>query len=370
VQPTVATLHLQSQQLHIRVQKPTAHGTGTATGIVLFASGGSPSKVDFRLSMCRNCGRAADGNRTWVTSSYLWARVDEEHVSLDGLQLTWRVPPATDAIIDLDATASRFSLAKQYEFTLSIDCTNHSESRQSCVTDGDTVETVLQLSGPSSSTITITATIEAPGSCQWTRAWAEPALTRLPAQSSLRFHIRVNDVDNFPIERTRSNIELHSDGGFLSYAAPAIEGGTWEEQVVGAPSEIMYESGTHRFQIILKGGWNHSATDDNGTRADCMLLEHMIEIEETRTSNLPEDYQSRAIITGVAAGTAAVVAAFGCFCLCKCGHAKCLQSVIPGMGVSSRTVLFGVTCSFWDRLMSWPTRSSRRTSSPKNSVSA
>jgi hypothetical protein len=51
-----------------------------------------------------------------------------------------------------------------------------------------------------------------------------------------------------------------------------------------------------------------------------------------------------AIIFGVVAGVVAVVGALCCVCFCKWGRVKCMQSVIPGMGVSSRTVLFGGAC--------------------------
>jgi hypothetical protein len=47
-----------------------------------------------------------------------------------------------------------------------------------------------------------------------------------------------------------------------------------------------------------------------------------------------------AIILGVVAGAVAVVGALCCACFCKWGRVKCMQSVIPGMGPSSRTVLF------------------------------
>jgi hypothetical protein len=102
--------------------------------------------------------------------------------------------------------------------------------------------------------------------------------------------------------------------------------------VASAPTELMQRSSAHRFRVILKGGWNHSSP---GTSADCVLLDHTIHIEEAPADTISPT--TVAIITGVAAGSAA----FGGVCFVKCGHAKCLQSVIPGMGVSSRTVLFG-----------------------------
>jgi hypothetical protein len=335
VQPTVVALHLQSKELSIRLRKPSAQGTGEAMSISLFANGGSRSEAAFHLSMCRNCRPAAAVNGAWVTSARSWDRADELRVSLDGLQVHWQVPPSTDAIIDMDAAASRFSFAKQYAFSIRLDCAN--QSQQSCVADGDTVETTVQLGGDTSSAASVITTVEALGSCLWSRASAEPAVNRVPAGAFLQFRIRVHDVDDLPVRYTHSDIQLEVDGVVLNRATSIGENGTWAEQVVASPPEVMQQIGAHLFRIVLSSGWNH----ETGSQADCVLLEHRVDIEEARAGTDIWNTKTAIIVAGVVFGVVAVVGALGCVCLCKWGHVKCLQSVIPGMGVSSRTVLFG-----------------------------
>ena len=205
--------------------------------------------------------------------------------------------------------------------------------------DGDKIETAITLIAENSSissVVSIETQVEAAASCLWSRAWAEPALPRITEGASLEFYIQVNDVYNLPVGYTRSNIELEQNGVVLSRAMPAVGGNSsLGEEVVVVPVDVMHRSGAHLFRIILKSGWNHEI----GSQADCVLLEHRIDIIEGTWPATAVSTNTAAII-GATAGAVAVVVAFCCICFYKWASLKCLQSVIPGMGVSSRTVLF------------------------------
>ena len=166
----------------------------------------------------------------------------------------------------------------------------------------------------------------------------EPALPRLPLLASLRFHVEINDVDNLRVTHTLPSVELQVDshlGGAGAHVMAAAEpvGNSSVELVAYTPDAVMRQSGPHGMRIYLRHGWDHQ----RGLRADCILLEHMVEVEGV-DSNWATTNAASAI--GISAGISFVVLLVCCFFGYKWGHTKCLQTVLPGIGLSSRTVLF------------------------------
>ena len=77
-----------------------------------------------------------------------------------------------------------------------------------------------------------------------------------------------------------------------------------------------------------------------------MLLEQMIQVEEVRNEPSWATTNAAAMIVGIAAGISIVVFSICCFFAFKWARAgprqvpAAVQNVLPGIGPSSRTVLF------------------------------
>jgi hypothetical protein len=263
-QATVAVLRLQADRLSVRVRKPTAPGTGEGIGIALIATGGARSEALFGISMCRNC-RPEVGDSSAVTSSRLWARADEKSVSLDGVHVEWGTPPSTDAMIDLNASAARFSFRKHYEFNISLGCTN--KSQQSCVADGDTVVTVVQLAGPSSSAVTVVTTVEALASCVGSSAsLVTPPGDVQPTTMGVHFVVTLIDVDGLPIQSStpKATAFWGSSSKILEKMAPGTNSLEWE-----VPSTLRSQPGSYTYRVELEEGWDEA----QGLQTRCALTQ-------------------------------------------------------------------------------------------------
>ena len=293
VQPTVAALQLESNELSVVIRKPTAQGTGETMSMSLFANGGIRSEAAYRLSMCRNCRHdAADG--TLVTSTRSWDRIDEQSVSLDGLHMHWQVAPSTDAVIDLDATAARFSFAKQYAFSISLGCTN--KSKLSCVADGDTVETTVQLGGPLSSTVTVKATIKALASCAGsTAALITPAGDVLPATAGVHFVVSVVDADGLPIKCSTPTVRavLGNSSKRLYKMAPGDNLLGWD-----VPSDVFSAPGSYTYHVVLEEGWDEA----QGRQTQCVIHNGTLVVVD-----LPQGFNTSWVLVGSLAGAVVLV---------------------------------------------------------------
>jgi hypothetical protein len=275
-------------------------------------------------------------------SSKTWPALNHQHLSLNGFHLVWLgEAPSGDSVVELNAGIGLFRSTREYSLVMYANCSDE----ELCVADGDTVETVLTVQGDSndsdSSGASISSEVLAVGSCQWSKAWAEPSFSRLPPLARLRFRIQIADVDNLPVFRNVPSVLLVADAPYGetygdSVTAASIANSSVEaaaELIAYTPDEVMRQTGPHVMRIYLRQGWDHK----RGARADCMLLEHRIEVEPeaVQSSSVPA-----AIVGGIAAGISFALLAFCCFFGYKWAHIKCLQTVLPGIGFSSRTVLF------------------------------
>jgi hypothetical protein len=332
---TKATVVVQASEIATVLQKPSSSspelGGGKLFTIVLQAEGGRPFVPHYAVSMVHKAATSAER-----VSSKTWPALNHQHLSLNGFHLVWLgEAPSVDSVVELNADIGLFRSTREYSLVMYANCSD----KELCVADGDTVETVLTVQGDSndSSGASISSKVLAVGSCQWSKAWAEPSFSRLPSLARLRFRIQITDVDDLPVLENVPSVHLVIDAPdgetYGDSVTAASIGNSSVELIAYTPDEVMRQTGPHVMRIYLRQGWDHK----RGARADCMLLEHRIEVE-------PEAVQSSsvaaAIVGGIAAGISFALLAVCCFFGYKWAHIKCLQTVLPGIGFSSRTVLF------------------------------
>jgi len=126
----------QSQKMSVIVRKPS-NQTNTVQ-VVLQAIGESPFNTSYGISMERTPA-AADKN----VSARQWNHLEQMQFLLDGHHIVWKSLPAD---LEFKLGKDRFSITRLYSFDIVLDCT----AGESCVEDGDTVETVVQTGALSS----------------------------------------------------------------------------------------------------------------------------------------------------------------------------------------------------------------------------
>jgi hypothetical protein len=178
-------MQLMSENTVISIYKPS---NGTAPIVIsLDATGEAHVTLDFSMKMTRIASSSdcisdsifsvASGNITRsnpladsMLSTMTWSRIEEPMLSLDGYRITFRVPPSTDALFELDARLQQFSRKKEYTLLVSADC----RGKQACIADGDTVETRVAVGSASfrpslHSTVLIVARVVSLVSCDKSR---------------------------------------------------------------------------------------------------------------------------------------------------------------------------------------------------------
>ena len=324
-------MQIFSRSIVVRAMKPMNQSETLVVRVKVDAE--SLTVLPYSMTMIR---RSRTRGQLTSVASMAWANLSRPDDSLDGHHVIWNEPPSSMAIFALEENGADAvtSTTKDYQLHLRLDC----ERRSPCIEDGDTVETTITSALSPDESVKITTEVQAIGSCQFSQAWADPASPRMPAMAALRFVIEIKDVDDLPVAYTLPFVQLRVDSrledkdGVHVTAAAEPKGNSSIYLVADTPDLVMRSAGEHVMRIYLRQGWDHPS----GSRVDCMLLEHRVEVQEMPSWGSTNE----AAVIGIAAGISFVVFLGCCFVGCKWGHVKCMQSVLPGIGFSSRTVLF------------------------------
>ncbi len=272
-QHTRVAMVLQSQAASVTVSKPSNGSVDLR--IVVRATGESRLLAAYNASAIHRS--ATGGGGMQPNSSRIWSRLDEARLSLDGHHVSWStVPPANDSEIALDASAKRYAVTKEYAFQLGIDC----RGEATCVADGDTVETVVEVgsesdAGGARSAVRITTLVEALISCAHSQAWIENDLQSVPASTAIRVHLDAYDVDRIPIAYTLAPVEFRIGSQLLPQR--------WDRgsnhYVAEASADVTSQTGQFELVVTALKGWS----DNKKSVGSCVLLSRSIEIVSSKS---------------------------------------------------------------------------------------
>jgi hypothetical protein len=239
-----------------------------------------------------------------------WSRLDQERVSFYGHFVIWDVPPSTDANIDLDATANRLSLTKQYTFRLRVDCSRV----HPCVEDGDSIETVISTrsafnASHALSEVRVVTHVRSLLSCRNTRVLVEPNEAIVALSGAIRVRLLAYDADSLPIRFTRADLTFLF--GNETIAMQWSRGSN--EYAAEVPEKLTGQPGTYTLVVRASNSWSEAL----GHATSCELLRRTIVVEE--------GFNTHAILGG--AGGAAVVVVGAIVLVVRKRHAH-LQAIM------------------------------------------
>ena len=304
-QATSIDILLLTRTIVVNLQKPS---NNSDIHVVVQANGERTVRLHYNAKMTRVNATLHE------QSAWSWSRLDEQQLELHGHHLIWAAPPSSDAEwIYLDAEAQNFSGATDLSFKLRLDCDGAQGLAQACITDGDTVETIITVSSPESGLdpsnaepkVRIVTHVQSVLSCRHTRAHIEPRFT----STRIRIRVSANDVDNLPVAFTRAEIHL----GFNDNSIPLQWSRGSNEYTADVPTELTAQPGSYNLVVSASNAWNETA----GQATSCELLRHTITVEEGLSTSW--------IVVG--AGTAAVVIVGGLALIVRKRHAH-LQAIL------------------------------------------
>ena len=284
VQETQYSMQLMSENTVISIYKPS---NGTAPIVIsLDATGEAHVTLDFSMKMTRIASSSdcisdsifsvASGNITRsnpladsMLSTMTWSRIEEPTLSLDGYRITFRVPPSTDALFELDARLQQFSRKKEYTLLVSADC----RGKQACIADGDTVETRVAVGSASfrpslHSTVLIVARVVSLVSCDKSRIRLAFDGDAASQSSPIQVVFDAFDVDGQPINVTRAEVQFSIDGAIILHH--------WQRGSNAYFAELSSpQPGDHKLLVTVENAWN-----DAERRATRCLLMHPIAVME------------------------------------------------------------------------------------------
>jgi hypothetical protein len=272
VQETRIDLLAQSYAVSKRVWKPTT--APDEIQIVASGSGEVAFSAMYAIAMSRSTGVQMGQNM-----SRSWSSADESNMTLDGHHLMWStLPPSNDSLINVDASARRFSVSKRYAFRLELDC----HGRTPCVADGETVETVISVLGigEQRSEVRITTEVMSLLSCEHTQVWIEHDPYVLPPGSILRVHLEAVDMDGMPIRSTRAEVAFRFGGTLL----PVVWQPGSNDYVAEVAAALTDAAGMYDLVVTATNAWRASTGNKTST---CELMRRRIEISiDTRQTGL------------------------------------------------------------------------------------
>ena len=290
-QATRVNLHVQSQKIILRAQKPgnyseklavTANAEGETAFTALYSMG-----ITHKL--------ASDGNRTEVT----WPSIHDQLLALHGFALLWDTPPSNDAEVRLNGDTSQFTAQNEYRFQLRLDCSGPDGKGRHCIADGDTVETVMHIGSPSDSSrmrskVRFITEVEALVSCELSKAWVERDVLNMPPRSSFRVRLTAVDVDGLDVTFSRAEIAFlwgpvvpspvssGRDRGRdnRSLAALPVQWSRGSNEYTALVSEVLTEAdGEYLLLVRVANGWSSA----NSSVQSCVLLERVINVIPDRS---------------------------------------------------------------------------------------
>jgi hypothetical protein len=268
-QDTSVIVDAKSQNLVLQAKKP-----GVADGMVQFVvtvSGESPVAVQYSMSQTRS---TRVPGLPFVNTVRNWSQFDDADQSLDGHHITWEAPPVAGTVFWLDGAATKFLERQLLSFRIRLGC----DLNESCVADGDSVETVFEVFEPGSrslmSAVRVTTLVQSMVSCENSRVFFvdnAQATTAVKASRSIELMLEARDVDMMPLRFTPVAIRCT-----FGERPCDVDVSTFGKHLysITVPADLTQNAGMHELVISLIDGWNTSA----GRQAPCVVFRHTVAI--------------------------------------------------------------------------------------------
>jgi hypothetical protein len=195
---------IQSASVIKKLTKPST--LGDRLQISVLASGEKPFNATYSLAMSRRNATPSEPRSSVAFKQ--WSAIQDETYSLDGHHVRWESRSLADEFL---LSISTYSIPKLHTFDLRLDCNGSAL----CINDGDSVETVLQISSMTDrhteSQVRIVTQVESLISCEDSETWVwvgDGNMTAVPRSTRLRVFLRAMDVDGLPIRFTRAAVEF------------------------------------------------------------------------------------------------------------------------------------------------------------------
>jgi hypothetical protein len=266
-QSTQVELLMQSKTgVVIKVQKPGNYSKALA--VTLRAQGETMLVADYSLTMTHS--KSINGVRT-VVGDAAWKLLRDRRLALNGYHLMWTTAPSDDAELDLDGTAARVAVTKEYGLRLRLDCVNE----QLCIADADAIETTMHIGssgdpGMVESEVSFIVQVEALASCEKSVAWVDIHGIDIPESSSFRVHLAAVDVDDLPVNFTRVDFLVLFDNA----SVPLQWNPGSNVYVSEVPTQATRAPGKYQLLVLVRSAW----TESGSQVTTCELLRRTISV--------------------------------------------------------------------------------------------
>ena len=236
---------IQSQSLTQKVLKPSNAATNSSRiRIVLDARGDRQFQAPFNLSMVRKVAGAAGSNA--ANSSREWTSIGDPQHSLDGHHVVWEQPiPSPGAYIALNGEEGKFSATLEHAFQIGLDC----RGERPCVSDGDTVETIVQFSATAQ--VRIISEVSSLISCERSTVFVEGDVQSVKTSTRIRLQVDVRDVDDLPVEYTRADMLFRFGTDKATQLLPVKWNRGSNRYLAEVPEDLTEKVGLYQLKVRL-----------------------------------------------------------------------------------------------------------------------